>query len=275
MTDPHSAPSDTAPRPCFLVGPPRSGTTWLQRMLQAHPAICGGEESHFFTLFGSTLARPDGWMADEDRQIGPLLYMDRPDYEAALREVWRRMFARLYAENPTARVHLEKTPEHALSLDEIARLFPGAPVILLVRDSRAVTASLLHAAASWGRGWAPATARAAATVWRRYAGVALAWRDRHPDHPLLVVRYEDLLEGTEREVERVLRFVLPADVDPDVAGTMARHAAGTETARDPQGFRRLRGRDGWRADLSAVQKLVVWRLTRKLMRRLDYDIRPF
>src|SRR5689334_13433315 len=35
-------------RMCFVVGAPRSGTTWLQQLLYAHPLVATGGETHLF-----------------------------------------------------------------------------------------------------------------------------------------------------------------------------------------------------------------------------------
>ena len=40
-------------RPLFIVGAPRSGTTWVQRLLTAHPRIVGGTESHLFNALSA------------------------------------------------------------------------------------------------------------------------------------------------------------------------------------------------------------------------------
>src|SRR5687767_2097326 len=40
----------------FLVGCPRSGTTWLQRLLASHPRIRTGPESELFKYIGSQFA---------------------------------------------------------------------------------------------------------------------------------------------------------------------------------------------------------------------------
>src|SRR5687768_17973655 len=47
--------TDATDAPVFVIGSPRSGTTWVQRLLVAHPAVCGGQESHFFAAFGPPL----------------------------------------------------------------------------------------------------------------------------------------------------------------------------------------------------------------------------
>jgi hypothetical protein len=35
----------------FLVGCPRSGTTWVQRLLACHPGIATGQESNLFEMY--------------------------------------------------------------------------------------------------------------------------------------------------------------------------------------------------------------------------------
>lgn len=52
--------SDAANRPglcgeniVFIVGSPRSGTTWLQRLLATHPQIKTGQESRIFEYVGA------------------------------------------------------------------------------------------------------------------------------------------------------------------------------------------------------------------------------
>lgn len=267
---------DTGPKSiCFLIGAPRSGTTWLQRLLQVHPHICGGEESHFFRLFTPALRDAGIWEAEDRRNLGPLSYIDRQTYDDAIRDVWVKVFAPLYRENPQATVHLEKTPEHALVIPQIVQLFPDAKFVFLLRDSRAVTSSLLHASTGWGHHWAPETARAAAATWRRYTRVALKWHKNNPDHPFHVVRYEDLLADTPNQLDQILRFVLPEGSHIDTADVLATFNATKVGDDDLAGFARKRGAEGWKTDLSAWQKLVVWKETRTLMRSVGYDIRPF
>jgi hypothetical protein len=231
---------------CFLVGAPRSGTTWVQRLLQSHPRICGGEESHFFTIFGSPIETADK-MYDRTntvRKVGPLCYISKPEFEDIMKDVWYGIFSNLYRENPESVIHLEKTPFHALCLDQIHRIFPSAKVIFLSRDSRAVTASLVHAGQTWGSNWAPNTYRDAAIEWYRHVKSVIDWRHRNPSLPFLQVRYEDALADTEGELSRILRFLFPEAVDLQIKGTLEAFESENKTKRDPQGFSRMRGAEG-------------------------------
>ena len=259
---------------CFLVGAPRSGTTWIQRLLQSHPQICGGEESQFFNLFGSALDTAER-MAEEPGQkfmMGPFCYVDKAELEDILRDVWHGIFRNLYAHHPDAGIHLEKTPNHAFHLDNIRRLFPDAKVIFLSRDSRAVTSSLVSAARGWGHYWAPRTYREAAIVWYRHVRAIRDWRRRNPDHPFLQVRYEDAVEDTPAELARLLRFLFPETDDLRIDETLQNFKAGEAARKDPKGFSRLRGTHGWQEDMTLRGKLTTWRYTRKLMRELGYEV---
>lgn len=273
---PEPAPA-VRPQPAFLIGAPRSGTTWIQRILRSHPAICGGPETHFFTLFGNAMALADRMSKQNPRRvIGPLAYVSRDTFEESLRRLWNEIFAGLYADHPDARVHLEKTPFHTLTLPEIHRLFPQAPIILLLRDSRAVASSLMQAGRGWGKYWAPATAREAAIEWYRHVDAALAWHKAHPEHPFLVIRYEEALADPQAALTRMLDFLLPPGVPHDLAATFAAYEAEEATRKDPEGFARLRGHAGWRSDMTLFEKIVVWRYTRKKMKEIGYGtITPF
>ena len=261
---------------CFLLGAPRSGTTWIQRLLQSHPSICGGEESHFFNLFGGPMTGAQK-MHDPNytRRVGPLCYVSQDAFDDILRKVWNDLFETLYSENPDATLHLEKTPFHALNLDQIKQIFPDAKIIFLVRDSRAVASSLVNASRGWGDYWAPDNYHDAAIEWYRHVRAVRNWHDQNPDHPFLQVRYEDALQNTHGVLEQILGFLLPNSADLLVDATLDAFHSNDPKKQDPIGFSRKRGTEGWKTDMSLRGKLVTWRYTRKLMREVGYDISPF
>jgi hypothetical protein len=260
---------------CFLVGTPRSGTTWFQRLLQTHPKICGGgRESGFFNIFGPPLRAAINLSEKSKGQDGPLAYTDINSFENLFRALWNEIFAKLYRSDPDSTVHLEKSPGHVFELETIVRLFPNARFIVLMRDSRAVTSSLVHAGHGWGQYWAPKSYKEAAGLWYAYMNAVTQWRTAHPEHPCLVMRYEDAVKEPHGAVCRALEF-LAVDSDARVVERMFEDYERNETRwDDPPGFNRKRGIHGWQEDMPWYGKLVTWRYTRKMMRKFGYECRP-
>lgn len=259
------------PRPVFLLSAQRSGSTWLMRMLQTHGSICGGEESRFFSFFGHAISTARG-LRDGRPSVGPLTYISDSEYMDLFRSMWDKIFARIYESSSSPLIHLEKTPENCFHVDAITEIFPDAKFIAMVRDSRAVSASLAAAAKSWGKTWAPSTVKGGAIQWWRYNSRLRNSLMCMDESRYIMVRYEDIVRDVHGEIERIANFL---NIDP------AGFSFGKEVdqraiiANDPSGFFRRRGVEGWVADLTFWQKIVVWRYTRKLMRELGYACGPF
>ncbi|MFM7260537.1 MAG: sulfotransferase family protein, partial [bacterium] len=136
--------SDIIERPLLVVGAPRSGTTWLIRTLLQDRRLVGGQESHFLKTFGASLRAFDE-QRGRPRPTGLACYWRRAELVDELQRLWRKTFEPMVALRPEARLLVEKTPDHALWLDVAREVVPGARVLHIVRDSRAVVASLLAA----------------------------------------------------------------------------------------------------------------------------------
>lgn len=150
----------------FVVGAPRSGTTWLQVLLEQHPGVATCPETHLFDGYLAPLY--DRWRWEGDTGLSGLSHLlDRDALDRWARMIVRRVRERL-AGGRDAEVFVEKTPQHAEHAELIARLFPSARFLHMVRDPRDVVASLLAASEGWGSGWAPAGPAEAAQLWRRH-----------------------------------------------------------------------------------------------------------
>ncbi|MEY2424838.1 MAG: hypothetical protein QOI61_410 [Actinomycetota bacterium] len=170
-------------RPIFVVGCARSGTTWLQKMLAAHPAIGGPKEE---TAIFAAMRELVGNRALE-------AWMPREQLVAALRRFALRLFTHsLATEAPFASRFLEKTPHHVMHLPLIARVFPEAMVVAIYRDGREVVRSILDVP------FGTDDASAAAAGWRNATVAAAEFATTFPS--FRNVRYED---ATENPVERV------------------------------------------------------------------------
>jgi Sulfotransferase family len=101
----------------------------------------------------------------------------------------------------TASVWVDHTPTNFRRIRNLLRLFPEARFIHLVRDGRAVAASLLPL------DWGPNNVLHAAEFWMARCALGLAAElDQGPSR-VLRVRYEDLLRKPEATLRRIADFV--------------------------------------------------------------------
>ena len=111
--------------PVFVVGFPRSGTTLLEQMLDAHPDFCAMDERAFIHELTERM-RLAG-------QPYPSALADLTETDAQqLRAVYAQMVRKVVPELG-ARQLVDKNPLNMLCLPIIARLFPEARIILCLR----------------------------------------------------------------------------------------------------------------------------------------------
>lgn len=216
-------PDAGAPRPFFVVSAPRSGSTLLRLILDAHPRLA---------------VPPPGWLFD---MVYPYLYsygdLREPQNLLALAEdvlktptvgKWAMTatpgelaaaartptFAGLYAALHEAYARSEdkvrwgeKTPRNSFWMDEIRALFPDAQFIHIVRDGRDqaidISDSLL---------W-PYSVYSGANLWQRYVTAVRESAERLPAGVFLEIRYEDLCAAPEPSIRLLCEF-LREDFDP-------------------------------------------------------------
>lgn len=267
--------------PLFLVGCPRSGTTWLQAMLAGHPGIHSGPETHFFHCFRSITR---DYARSEGKWFGFSRYLDRRQFSAYLREAfWLLVSGRPGPETPP-RYFLEKTPDHCLDGDAILSAFPRARFIHLARDARSVTASLLRGSRGWASDWAPRTTLDAAFMWAERISAAQEIGRRVGPEACCELRYEDLRAEPERHLARLFQWLdLPAApglveqlveenrLDRAIAqGSHFRAIPGF--ANLPQGFVGRAPASGAEAGLTGEQRALVEQAVGPELRRLGYPV---
>lgn len=275
-------------KPVLVVGAPRSGTTWVQRLLLNHPAIAGGQESSFFTAFAPALAvfQSNG---ERHRFTGLDNYWTADALSGEIRALWHKTMQPMI--RPQTRIVVEKSPDHALCMPDIHYLLPEAKFIHVIRDSRAVAASLMAASKEeWGKGWTQSDPVDAAARWRRSVKAARKAGAMLGPSLYREVFYEDLLAdplphlrglfefiGVEVFDEELKRIVEEQKFEKQVAiggtpfqraGEVARKA---NAAKEPKGFFRKGKADSWKTELGFFQQLTIWRHTRHLMRECGYD----
>jgi hypothetical protein len=194
----------------LLTGFPRSGTTLLEQLLDAHPDLVSSDEREAFArdIFPAmwsapgtprpTLAALDAmplsrWKAQRERYLAYL--------EAALNE-------------PIGgRMHLDKNPAFTLLIPAVLRLFPEMKLLIALRDPRDVVLScfMQYLPLNTNSVCYLSLERAA----ERYTvdlGVWQRLREWIAPSQWIEVRYEDTVMKLEQEARRSLDFLgLPWD----------------------------------------------------------------
>ena len=114
-----------ADSPIFIVGFPRSGTTLLEQMLDAHPQLQSMDERPFFNVLGDDLSAAG---LRVPRELQRLQQSDADQLRAAY---WSLVRDKIKL-SPGTRL-VDKNPLNMLWLPLIYRLFPNAKFILALR----------------------------------------------------------------------------------------------------------------------------------------------
>jgi len=239
----------------FVVGSPRSGTTFLARSI--------GSVDGFADLTEVTPLKAE---------IPALVRLPEADAAVRIRTILQRVRALAGVRGVRC---VEQTPETAFVLAAALRAYPEARGLHVVRDGRDVVCSLLErgwlsasrqgaddARLPYGadaRFWVDPARRAefeaasdvtrAAWAWHEYVTAALAVQDR-----VLTVQYESLPEAAPLIAEHL-------GVE---AGEIGRQLA----AFDESSIGRHR------RDLTPEQLDEVWNVAGPLLRELGYDVQP-
>lgn len=202
--------------PVFIVGCGRSGTTMLRLMMDSHPDMAIPTESHFIPaqwkargkyleggvlnaerLAADILRSPhvQRWGVPEELVLRRIRSLQAPGFADVVESVFLAN-----AEQQGKRRWGDKTPRYVRFIPLLARLFPRALFLHIIRDGRDVALSYLSLP------WGPTNIWQAARKWRNdLAGGRRAGRQLGPER-YLEVGYEDLVTTPREVLERVCAF---------------------------------------------------------------------
>lgn len=207
-----------------IVGAPRSGTTLLRMMLDAHPELCIPPETGFLPaaarLRPAAPTRRGPWRREEDADLrtrflelvtGISVWQDFGLSRDAFREALERLrpftapegvcaFYRLYAARMNKPRWGDKTPDYGLYAREVESVLPAARFIHLIRDGRDVALSV--------RGLWFAAGNDLETLARDWEQRIRTTRGHLLGRAnYLEVRYEQLIRDPEPELRRICEFI--------------------------------------------------------------------
>ena len=187
-------------RVALLTGFPRSGTTLLERMLDAHPDVVSSEEH-------DVIGRQFLHSAMRRQRNTPLFNvlngLRANDIEAARQRYFEAM-EYLRGEPIGERMHLDKNPAYNSMLPVVFRLFPEMRIIVALRDPRDVVLSCYLR-------YLPLNPMSVhfldiEQTAARYASDMAAWlrMRKSIETPWCEVRYEDTVANAECQARRAL-----------------------------------------------------------------------
>jgi hypothetical protein len=288
----HSAIAQLRAKQIFFVcGAVKSGTTWLQILLDAHPDVsCRGE----------------GHLAD---RLDPLLTKSLADYNSALGAKNRHIFGqlpqfplfaedhRLYllacaialllskqAKGKSVKAVGEKTPDNIRYLGLLSRLFPQAKFVHIVRDGRDCAVSCWHHNLRLFNqrtrdqfGSIDNFAASFADTWVSEVVAAVRFGEAQPDR-YAAIRYEDLIADTENAARGLFAF-LGVGRHQDVVAKCCAAASFEQLSGRVRGeenrdsFFRKGAVGDWRRDLGDATKQTFLNKAEHLLMRFGYEPR--
>ncbi len=202
--------------PFFIVGAMRSGTTLLRLMLASHPRLAIPPESHFLPGLLGWEESSGGLTRSREKVIEWLVAHQRLADFGLGAEWMRAVLAKLepfttrsitstlfteYARREGKPRWGDKTPRYRSFIPQLARLFPEAKFIHVLRDGRDTALS------AWRAPFVPRTWSAAAYEWRNALRDARTGQRFLPSGDFLEIRYEGLILDPQAVLTEVCGFL--------------------------------------------------------------------
>lgn len=211
----------------FLVGSPRSGTTMLKRMVNAHPLIAVTRETHWIPGYYEKRkgVTDDGMVTG--RMVDKLfehhrfeqMKMCRERLEAIVGQNRGMTYASLvsrifdhYGKRKNKPLVGDKTPTYVRKIPTLHQLWPQAKFVHLIRDGRDVCLSMrnwrmVHKAAGQFSTWQIDPIVTTALWWKALVGLGMQDGAALGKHQYLNLRYEQLVRTPGIECRKIASFL--------------------------------------------------------------------
>lgn len=284
--------NNSVARKFFIVGCGRSGTSLLQRLLSSHSNIILPPETGYFSLIVPEIERRYRFPLSGEEQLlfaaKTLLSHERTrSIDITIKFLVSKLnskecvnagdllaaFMDCLAERSGVTVCGEKTPRHVLNLSQIKSEIPGARVIYMVRDPRAVAASFKEVNAAFGS----KNVVTAIRQWKDAANAFHFMRNVYPEwvaENVIVISYEELIKAPEEILARIVAFlgedneVLSTDASEDKLyhHGQEQHMKNTNKALFSDSIKK------WRSSLTGIEVRAIEYAESNAMRYFGYPV---
>lgn len=281
--------SEVGSKPFFVIGAPRSGSTLLRAIVSQHPDVFippenGGlprmlsafrdhRQASWEVLASAVIAEFrrgyefDHWQLDADDLVEAARAL--PEERRSLADLVHLVYATYGATHAPGKPRWgDKTvPGDCAYLTKLARVFPDAAYLHLVRDGRDCVASAMKAG----------------MFDKDHAVAAYGWRDsvkqcrhigRQPGRRFLEIRYEDLVADLEDTVRRACEFL---DLEPTremLHYTGAKNVEDVKTIEHHENVRKPVFRNSigkWKAQIPACELRPIMRIMKHELAMTGYE----
>ncbi len=285
----------------WILGSSRSGSTWMTRMLAAHPGILIVNETHVGHHLGVRRPLSIAWsVGSETPEMTTLLerIADHDDYlfAGARRQRWVPLLRALLFDTLDDAIERSggkggrdvriviKEPSGAGVADVLFEMTPAAKLVLLVRDGRDAVTSWLAAYRPGGwimtEGGFPLSDRGRsafiawqADLWAHRISAAQAVYDRLPPERRLLIRYEDLLVSPVEWMDRLMSFIGVSASKAAITASVTKHRIDNvpPSVRHDRGRIRNGSAGAWRQELSEDEQEFLCDRIGRLLARYGYE----
>lgn len=274
----------------FIVGCPRSGTTLVQRVLNAHPQLAITPESHWIPRLA---AKP--WALSSDGLVTAklvqrlLAHRKFSRLQIGQEQVWgivgehpdisysflvSRIFD-LYGEMQGKPLVGDKTPANVRNIDALHRLWPSARFVHVIRDGRDVALSMLewpkvHPKPGDFATWSEDPVSTAALWWQVNVERGREAQRSLPPELYYELHYEAFVANPREQTAALCSFLnLPFD-DSMLEFHAARNGTDPGLEKKFAGIPITRGLRDWKSQMKAEQIERFEAIAGELLENLGY-----
>ena len=275
----------------WILGSPRSGSSWLMRMLSGRSEIVTINEPylgvHLVPMGGTTEA---GEYYEHGQRAGDPSYFFARRYLPVFRPLLRELVLRGFQNQlnhmksgPMPSWVAMKEPNGSHAADTILSLLPASRMLFLLRDGRDVVDSVVDAMLreeSWWKGPSALVTRERitfvsqhSTLWVLRTMSSQRAFEALPEDQRLLVRYEELLSDTRGQLRRIFDWLDLNVSEGDLEAIVARYAfeAVPKDRRGPGKDVRAASPGLWRENLTEEEQQTMHEVMGEKLRELGYE----